>query len=297
MELTQNMKVGASWKPVQSGIRLTTKSIMSLHENLVVKGELTFLLAGRFSQDALENIFSQIRSKGVMHPKPIQFRLSLRLICLAQFMSVPSKSSYEDEETPQLIDFIKSNKEVYSINNSIFADKNDNAALDLLSSATSCSDICESNGFYYAAGWAIYKELCKINCETCKTAFSVNEPNPQLKCYSLLTELKSFSSSANTSSKNYLCHPSKQIFDLLIKCEIIFRNKINYYKNHVAPEKLILNEVEYEKEQFPHCHIQVENILERYIKLRLHIFADELSKKFLTKVQFAGKFAARSCIN
>ena len=68
-----------------------------------------------------------------------------------------------------------------------FADKNDNAALDLLSSATLCSDICESNGFYYAVGWAIYKELCKINCEICKTAFSVNEPNPHLNAihYSL----------------------------------------------------------------------------------------------------------------
>ena len=68
-------------------------------------------------------------------------------------------------------------------------------------------------------------------------------------------------------------------------------------KNHIAQEKLILNEVEYEKEQFPHCHIQVGNILERYIKLRLNVFADKLSKKFLTKVQFAGKSAARSCIN
>ena len=63
MELTQNIKVGASWKPVQSGIRLTTKSIMSLHKNLIVKGKLTFLLAGRFSQDALENIFFKLDRK------------------------------------------------------------------------------------------------------------------------------------------------------------------------------------------------------------------------------------------
>ena len=124
------------------------------------------------------------------------------------------------------------------------------------------------------------KNYVKYNCEICKTAFSVNKPNPQLKCYSLLIELKSFSSSANTSSTNYLWHPYKQIFDLLIKCEIIFRNKFNYYKNHVAPEKLILNEVEYKKEQFPHCHIQVENILEQYIKLRLQFLLMNFLKSF-----------------
>ena len=56
-------------------------------------------MSGRFSQDALENIFAQIRSKGVMHPKPVQFRLSLRLIYLAQYMTIPSTGNYEMDDT------------------------------------------------------------------------------------------------------------------------------------------------------------------------------------------------------
>ena len=46
-------------------------------------------------------------------------------------------------------------------------DDDDQAALRLLSTAAVVSDICESNGFYYAAGWAIRKELQKINCSSC----------------------------------------------------------------------------------------------------------------------------------
>ena len=32
----------------------------------------------RFLQDALENVFSQVRAKGVTHPKPEQFCLAMR---------------------------------------------------------------------------------------------------------------------------------------------------------------------------------------------------------------------------
>ena len=109
----QHIQVGSAWKPVQSGIKLAASSILSLHRQLVVDGELKFLISARFTQNALENIFSQVRSKGVLHPKPVQFRLSLRLICLAQFMAVPSSGSYDVDDTPHLISFFKSSKDDY----------------------------------------------------------------------------------------------------------------------------------------------------------------------------------------
>ena len=65
----QKIRIGSAWKPVQSGIKLATSSILSLHRQLVVDGELKFLLSARFTQDALENIFSQVRAKGVIHTK------------------------------------------------------------------------------------------------------------------------------------------------------------------------------------------------------------------------------------
>ena len=86
----QEIRYGSAWKPVQSGIKLATSSILSLHRRLVVDGELKFLLSAGFKQDALENIFSQVRAEGMLHLKPDNFRFSLRLVCLAQFMAVPS---------------------------------------------------------------------------------------------------------------------------------------------------------------------------------------------------------------
>ena len=112
LQMAQLMKMSSSWKPVQSGWRLSTTSILSLYQRLVVKGELKFLMSGRFSQDALENVFSQIRAKGVTHPKPVQFRLALRLICVAQYMTIPTTSNYDIDETPHLVSFIKANKEI-----------------------------------------------------------------------------------------------------------------------------------------------------------------------------------------
>ena len=100
---------------------MATLSVLSLHRRLVVDGELKFLLSARSTQDAFENIFSQVRAKGVLHPKPIQFGHSLRLICLAQFMAVPSSGSYDVDDTPHLISFLKSSKDDYPENDESFS--------------------------------------------------------------------------------------------------------------------------------------------------------------------------------
>ena len=53
----QEIQIGSAWKPVQSGIKLATSSILSLHCRLVVDGELKFLLSARFTQDAFGKYF------------------------------------------------------------------------------------------------------------------------------------------------------------------------------------------------------------------------------------------------
>ena len=50
-----------SSKPIQTGLQLTSKSLVSLHADMVVQNsKLKFLLPGCISQDSLENVFSQI---------------------------------------------------------------------------------------------------------------------------------------------------------------------------------------------------------------------------------------------
>ena len=49
------------WKPIQTGVLLSTKSLLDLFDVLVMKSSLKFLLTGRFTQDSLENLFLQLR--------------------------------------------------------------------------------------------------------------------------------------------------------------------------------------------------------------------------------------------
>jgi hypothetical protein len=57
-----------------------------LRENLISEG-YAFALGGRITQDALENIFSQIRRKAGRKPNAIQCLRAIRLISISHFFS------------------------------------------------------------------------------------------------------------------------------------------------------------------------------------------------------------------
>ena len=95
------------WKPVQIGIKLNTTSVMGLVEKLHCIFIVKYILTAKFMQSALENLLSQKRGQDNPHPQAVQFRQALRLVCLDQFMMVPASPSYEEDDTPQLLDFIK----------------------------------------------------------------------------------------------------------------------------------------------------------------------------------------------
>ena len=271
--LMQEIRIVSAWKPVQSGIKLATSSILSLHHQLVVDGELKFFLYVRFRQDALENIFSQVRAKGVLHPKPVQFRFSLPLVCLAQFMALPLSGSYDVDDTPHLISFLKSSKDDYPENDESFSmqDDDDQAALCLLSIAAALpSDICESKCFYYAAGWANHIKLQKINCSACSNCFLSRIPEVHLQGFSVLTSMKPYQPEFGmTKTTNYLCHPSSASFISLRKAEVFLKEYQSYLLHSSCPEEIILNKIVYDPSEFPVCHSVVPAILKRYVKLRL----------------------------
>jgi hypothetical protein len=91
--MTSSQGLSEAWKPWQKGILLSTRTVLALHDELVQNGNYSFLLTCRFTQDALENLFSQIRGYGDDHPSTVHFRQCLKLITLSQFMDVPKKTS------------------------------------------------------------------------------------------------------------------------------------------------------------------------------------------------------------
>ena len=62
-------------------------------------------MTSRFTQDCFENLFSLVRAKQVI-PTALQFRNSLKLICVARFLKKSSKGSYDIDDHQFLSGFL-----------------------------------------------------------------------------------------------------------------------------------------------------------------------------------------------
>ena len=80
------MKFGEGWKLLQTGIVLPTLTLINLVNNTLSSGLKDFL-SGRLSQDALENIFSQVQKRASSKPTALKARQTLKLVCVLQFIS------------------------------------------------------------------------------------------------------------------------------------------------------------------------------------------------------------------
>lgn len=105
MKVVDEMKIGNSgWKPLHTGSLLSTLSFISLAKAAFNKG-YGFLMGSRFSQDAVENIFAQIRKKSGMNPSALDARKALKLITVTQFMTPCSNTNYCSDSDRALLSF------------------------------------------------------------------------------------------------------------------------------------------------------------------------------------------------
>ena len=91
--LVHMKEVSSSWQavgkrfgtrpPCFEGLIQDINAILEMHTDLVVSGPLAFLMSGRFNQDCLENLFSQIRARGGhrFNPSAREFRFAYRILC------------------------------------------------------------------------------------------------------------------------------------------------------------------------------------------------------------------------
>lgn len=108
MNLFRNINIGdgtktksktkkIDFKPVQAGIMLTTKSVIELTDYLITQHKYLFVLAGRLTQDCVENLFSLIRAKNII-PNALQFKQNLKLIALSQYFKSCDNTSYNEDD-------------------------------------------------------------------------------------------------------------------------------------------------------------------------------------------------------
>ena len=86
INITQNMQFGKGWKPLQTGIILSTLNVVNLTNEALLSG-FKYFLPRRLSQDALEKVFSQIRRRAGSKPTALKAKRALKLVCVSQFIS------------------------------------------------------------------------------------------------------------------------------------------------------------------------------------------------------------------
>jgi hypothetical protein len=72
------------WKPYQRGVILATETALDVQQLYLQTYKIKFIMLGRLTQDALENIFSSCRARNPV-PNPKEFKTNLRLITLSQY--------------------------------------------------------------------------------------------------------------------------------------------------------------------------------------------------------------------
>lgn len=232
--------------------------------------------------------------RGNSHPKPTEFRAALKLISVAQFMMSSPRTNYESKDTPDLVNFVKNNIGEMPSEDEFELDLN---CLEMLAEISSFSlDTCESNGLYYLVGWAIHQVLKKSKCLACRNSLTDSQAAID-NADSILTRIRSYTRDHNLTvdtTTYHLCHPARWIYVFFQKVEAIFRATVSgVHGDQKDPISIILAQIQLPL--FPHqCHNPIEEILRKFITMRIRILAKERSREIARQRQFAGKSAARS---
>lgn len=83
---------------MQRGVIITTTLVINLVDYLINNREFKFVLTGRFTQDCLENVFSQLRQKNVI-PNCLQFKNDLKIIAMTMYLKSISKGNYDQDDS------------------------------------------------------------------------------------------------------------------------------------------------------------------------------------------------------
>lgn len=287
------------WKPWQASMIMVTDSVLRLQEYFLDRN-YEFILLGRFTQDCVENIFSQIRSKHKC-PRAVQAKDALRLLTLGQFLDEIKNSSYENDSKEWLLNFssileprkkpmvsVSSPKEKSSVEQ---VDCNSMLSSSMVMADELLNDInftnpnildedehttmqsSEENVIYYIAGVILSSinrnsTICKDCMDSCIRNGSGNDS------LSLFTELKDFNGSA-------LIYVNLETYNFFKSLEQTFKDNITKLKdaNQDVNGKLLEILSSVEENHFPSCHRLRQKIIKRFLLFRLRSCENKTSRE------------------
>ena len=243
------------WKPIQKGIILTNETIMNLYSELTLD-KIDFLF-GRMNQDCIENLFSQIRSKSDSNPSALKFKINLKLVTISNYLKLSVKTNYNTDDSIYLLNMlqIKEKNEL---------EQNDEVNfIKILEEET-----MNSNLIYYITGWNLFKE--KLMCEECTLNY-INMTNASNET-SIFTHLKSYGKLIHPTTK--LLNFFSSVNSFIDSCNLL--QEVYNIENELLNK--CINDVSF-KIINCECHQHLINMIKRFIRLKLHTFAKEISNK------------------
>jgi len=210
----------------QKGLIVSIESLKNLRIDLL-KYNVSYILTGRLTQDALENIFSVIRSMGNQNqnPSPLQFKNRLRMLLLGCRLPVPHGANVTSNEnditsfTSQLCDDDDEVIESVINNTKTIDSKGDYSPDDKILTAGNLK--IRDEALKYISGYIVYK-LKK------QGILNLSDPSSSLTGKSVESE-----SWIKTLSKGGLIVPCAQLVAQIVQMETEFPNLYCKYEKKV----------------------------------------------------------------
>lgn len=223
------------------------------------------MLTSRFTQDCLENLFSTIRLIRNPVPTPLEFKNRLKIITIGQYLKTPATGSYIEDDNEYMVDFLKTTTTSPLPTESIDQIYQDYYHLCNLSKS-------EEQALYYLAGYCIQSLRKKKRCSSCFDAVTTSLKSPAAKLLNL-KEYKPGLLCAVTDDVVTICHTAETIIRK-------FESKI--YSTSQPRDNMLkecLRQPTIMNINVPDCHNLKQNIVTKYITVRLQLLCRKLTLK------------------
>lgn len=256
----------SSWIKTIEGFKMLCAHMYKLGENS--------LLLRHFNQDPLENLFGAIRAHGHSNitPTAAGFQATYKTLLINNFTSAHSVGANCEKDKNICLQNLQYFFEIEGPaepppNGPAMIEEHLNIYIDVdsLLKSNSPQDIQKCAAAGYCSGWLVRNAKKKVyqNCVTCTSQLESEEKQ----------SFHNFIKISEYSNKNWLCYPSKNVFDIFVHIEVIvieIMKSMSHEENNIEYVKLIISAVV--DFSFIKCIEHKSKLTEYFIK-KLLIFA------------------------
>lgn len=275
IDIVQNMQIGrGGWKPLNTGLILTSISIINLTE-YVFQQKYDFFLTSRVTQDALENLFSQIRRRAGAMPNALEVRKALKNIVVSQYIGNVDNSSYTNDSDYILLDNLI-NSYTGSIENASQISNTSAESVNLLNFNQYTN--LDAAVLYYVAGSTVNAILKLKLCNICKQFLTCQDTT------GIPDELRCFSDYSNMGGLKFV---GITLYNFIIHCEKMFMaQKKSILESNKIDLDVVLESLKTSGllEAFPTCCNIIDKLMHHFFNVRCYSIVTNEKTKATQKV-------------